>query len=83
MSTAKTNSHDLEACALVSIILTYVWCQIVENCIKSLGLDYLVQKHLKITLLIECYEVSTCHLNLQTWIKTTSNVPNNISKNLN
>lgn len=69
MSTAKTNIQNLEACASVSIILTYFKCKIVENCMKSQSLDYLVKKPLKITFFIECYEVSSCHFKLQTWIK--------------
>lgn len=67
----------------MSIIPTYFLYQIVENCMISQSLDYLVKKPLKMTLFIDSYEVSTCNLKLQTWIKTTSNIPNNISKNLN
>lgn len=43
MLTAKTNSQNLEACASVNVILTYLWCQIVENCMKYYSLDYLVK----------------------------------------
>lgn len=47
MLTAKTNSQNLEACASLSIILTYFWYKIVENCMKSHSLNYLVKKTYK------------------------------------